>query len=779
MPYQVDRFNGTFLVSVADGTVDTTTDLRFLGKNYAGYGEVQNENFLHLLENFANTSPPPKAINGQVWYDSASKRLKYYDADNTKWRTTGSLEVGATAPTKMNVGDFWYDTSADQLYSWNGTTFVLIGPQPNIGGNLTATSVAIVPGKSPALNYNIVKLYAGSSNVVAVVSNDEFEVDFTTGVESTTDLGGFQYIKKGINLPNTDNVTGVTNSDLRFWGTSANALRLGGVLASEFIQRTTPAFTSQVSFTNAGFTVGSPGNNLAVFIELGDQPVIESRNSARVTVRIRENQNTAHDIMEFVAPGANPGAAIPGLDSAYNLGTPIYKWSNVYANTYNGNLIGNVTGNTVGSHKGNLVANDDSVAFNAATKNFTGTFTGILTGNVIGDVTGTSSNAFTLNNLQSSVETQASTIVVRDTSGNINAGRFIGTADKANELLVSGLGYRTALTTPTANSIVVRDGNGNINVNLVNGTATAANTIQADNAGYVTASTAAVGNTVVVRDFAGRINVTGINGSATSADQLQVDGTTYRLASTSAISNTIAARDSTGTLRATSLENTPVGVTVRNTGAFTTLTASGVTTITNNTAAVDKVTGALVVTGGVGVGGSVHATAFYGNLVGNVTGNVSGTVTGGINGPVGAGTPNTGAFTTLTANNNVTFTKGTDSSSTTTGTVVITGGLGVSGTIHTNGFVQSSSIALKENVSPISNGLDAIMSLVGVTYDRKDTQKHEAGLIAEEVAKVIPEVVSLDKEGKPVGIQYTNLVAYLIEAVKSLKDEIDTLKGVK
>jgi hypothetical protein len=124
MAYQVDKFNGTFLVSVADGTVDTTTDLRLLGKNYAGYGEVQNENFLHLLENFANTSPPPKAVNGQVWFDSATKRLKFYDADNTKWRTTGGLEVSSTAPVKMNVGDFWYDTSADQLYSWNGNAFV-------------------------------------------------------------------------------------------------------------------------------------------------------------------------------------------------------------------------------------------------------------------------------------------------------------------------------------------------------------------------------------------------------------------------------------------------------------------------------------------------------------------------------------------------------------------------------------------------------------------------------------------------------------------------------
>ena len=88
MAYEVNKFNGTFLVSVADGTIDTTTDLRFIGKNYAGYGEVQNENFLHLLENFSNTTAPPKAVTGQIWYDSGNNALKYYrsGASSNYWQ---------------------------------------------------------------------------------------------------------------------------------------------------------------------------------------------------------------------------------------------------------------------------------------------------------------------------------------------------------------------------------------------------------------------------------------------------------------------------------------------------------------------------------------------------------------------------------------------------------------------------------------------------------------------------------------------------------------------
>ena len=757
MAYQVDKFNGTFLVSVADGTVDTTTDLRLLGKNYAGYGEVQNENFLHLLENFANTSPPPKAVNGQAWFDSAEKRLKFYDAVNTKWRTTGGLEVSSTAPVKMNVGDFWYDTSADQLYSWNGNAFVLIGPQPTIGGNQTATLVDLV--KSPEdINYNIVRMIAGAGETVAIISTDEFTLGPSDAIQ------GFDVIRKGITLRNTFSVdSGVSTENYQFHGTASNAARLGGVLASEFVQKNASAFTSQVAFTNAGYTVGTPGNNLAVFIELGDQPVIESRNSARITVRIRESESVAHDIMEFIAPTTNPGAAIPGISSTFDLGTPINKWKNIYADDFVGRLTGTVTGNTLGSHKGNLVASDDSTAYNATTKAFTGSFTGILTGNVIGDVTGTSSNAFTLNNLQGSVATVNSTVVIRDSTGNINANNFIGTASRSDQILVAGFGYQSATTSPTANTIVVRDSNGSITANLLNGTATASNTLQADGGTYVTASTTPIGNTIVVRDSAGNIQVNGIVGSATTAAQLQVDSGSFRLASTSALSNTVAVRDENGVLRAASIQNTPIGTVTRSSGAFTTLTSNGLTSITSIQASTSTSTGALVVAGGVGIGGIVNAAG----------------VVGPITGSVGAGNRNSGEFTTLTANAATTLTANIASSSTTTGTLVITGGLGVSGQITTNSLVETSTIAIKNNIVSIDNALDKVIQLRGVTYDRIDTNTREAGLIAEWVEEIFPDLVVKDEKNVTVGIKYTKIIPYLIESIKMLKEELDQLKNAR
>jgi hypothetical protein len=100
------------------------------------------------------------------------------------------------------------------------------------------------------------------------------------------------------------------------------------------------------------------------------------------------------------------------------------------------------------------------------------------------------------------------------------------------------------------------------------------------------------------------------------------------------------------------------------------------------------------------------------------------------------------------------------------------------GALTATSITETSSITLKENINPIMGGLDSVLSLSGVTYDRKDgSTKNEAGLIAEDVFEVLPNVVSLDDNGNPEGINYTKLTAYLIEAVKELKAELDFIKG--
>jgi hypothetical protein len=465
MAYQVDKFNGTFLVSVDDGTIDTTTDLRFVGKNYAGYGEVQNENFLHLMENFANTSAPPKAVTGQIWYDSGNKKIRFYDG--ARFRTASGAEIGPTAPSGLQSGDFWFDTSAEQLYTWNGTEFVLIGPEtpPDLGASAVVSQVV---KDTLGNNHTIVKFQAGG-DVISIVSKDAFTLNSTINP-----ITGFTTIKKGVNLVNTNGTTGVTSTDHYFWGTASNAARLGGYPASEYIRLGEVSFDNEISFKDSGLTIGDQ-NDLRIRVENGDEPVIENRLGNTITLRVRVSDSDLRNVGIISSTGM-----VPGTTNFFNLGSTASRWANIYSTTFTGDVLGNLTGNTLGVHRGNILASSETLAFNAATQTFIGSFTGTLTGNVIGNITGTATNSLSLNSLVGEQTAVATSVALRDGSANLTANRFIGVADRSDRSRIDDAAvdtdpnYRSAKTTKTANTIAARDGAGNLLANTFDGTATAA-----------------------------------------------------------------------------------------------------------------------------------------------------------------------------------------------------------------------------------------------------------------------------------------------------------------
>ena len=483
MAYQVDKFNGTFFVSVEDGTIDTSSDLRFVGKNYAGYGEVQNENFLHLLENFANTTAPPKVITGQIWFDTANKKLKYYDG--SRFKLAGGAEVSTTAPSGLTTGDFWWDSSAKQLYAWSGTEFTLIGPEsaPDLG-NSTITAAVVKGTISTAVGPHTILKVIADDKVVGIFSKTEFTID-----NSQNPIEDFTVIKKGFTLAKTNATTGESSDGYRLWGTARNADFLGGFAADQYIRVGVNDFTSEVGFSDAGFQVGD-GNDLRVRIENGDEVIVENRLGNPITFRITVVETSdERDVAVIQSTGV-----VPGNDNIYSLGTSGSRWSNVYSSTFTGNLTGNVTGNITGIHTGNVLATDNTVMINATTKqigyagaNIVGTLTGSVTGS-----SASATNALKLTDLDPSVAvpgTAIATIPVRDTTGNITANQFIGIADKVNRTFidstdsvadpvwngaVTSTKYRTARLSATAYSIVARDASGNITTNLFQGTATAA-----------------------------------------------------------------------------------------------------------------------------------------------------------------------------------------------------------------------------------------------------------------------------------------------------------------
>jgi hypothetical protein len=381
MAYVINRWDGVAITTIEDGTVDTTLDIKLIGKNYAGYGEIQNENFLHMLENFAGATRPTNAIRGQIWYDTTSKKLKFYTGDQLGgekiWKTAGGVEHRPTEPENPTEGDLWFDTTRSQLkVRASSTSWLTIGPQ-SAGTGVTQMISRTLKGVDNQQRAVIAATI--EDQVVAIMSADNFSIDITDPESQITGYTGefSKNIKRGITLPYSNSV-GVSTQDPPhiFWGTASNALRLDGKTAAEFITAENTVFSSIVRFADPGFTVGTD-NDLRVFIENGVNPVIDNTTGPTISFRVRQGSTVRNPII------FNTTSVDPGTDIQFTLGSPDKRWSNVHSQTFTG----------VATQADSLrVGNDYRVA---------------------------------------SVSSGANTIAVRDSSGNLTAGVFSGVATSA------------------------------------------------------------------------------------------------------------------------------------------------------------------------------------------------------------------------------------------------------------------------------------------------------------------------------------------------------------
>ena len=362
MAYQIDRYNNTLLTVVEDGTIDQTTDLKFIGKNYAGYGEIQNENFLYLLENFAGANQPARPLSGQIWFDTANSKLKFYDG--TKFRTTGGAEIATTEPTGLAIGDFWWDSANDQLYVYNGVSYILIGPQ-NAGEGVTQMQSREVLDSTGATRGVIVSTI--EDEIVFVISPNEFDLN------ASTPITGFNRIKKGITLKWTQladagvtNSTGVAGRDFRFWGTASNAEKLGGVAASEFIQKTGVSFDSVVEFGDTGLTIGD-SEDFQLIVENGTEGVIQNVTGQNSIIKVKTTNGSG--ALTHVATFSTVGF-LPAADNAFDMGSTSLRWKDVYAVSFVGEA-SRATALRVGSdfRTASVSADNNSVAVRSPTGN--------------------------------------------------------------------------------------------------------------------------------------------------------------------------------------------------------------------------------------------------------------------------------------------------------------------------------------------------------------------------------------------------------------------------
>ncbi len=160
MSYNLNKTDGTLLTELVDGILDTnTTDISLVGRNYTGYGEFINENFIKMLENFANPNSPVAPLKGQLWYDTSESKLKVFDG--TDFQSAAGSFISETFPSGPVAGDTWFSTDDKQFYLYDGLTWTLIGP-----------AYSRLQGKSGVITDTIFDTDLNSKTVLKVFVNE-------------------------------------------------------------------------------------------------------------------------------------------------------------------------------------------------------------------------------------------------------------------------------------------------------------------------------------------------------------------------------------------------------------------------------------------------------------------------------------------------------------------------------------------------------------------------------------------------------------------------------
>ena len=218
MSYTINLTDGTIFAVVADGTINTDSSQTLVGKNYAGYGEFLNENYIRLLENASNTSAPGAPLTGQLWWDKTNSVMKVYNG--TVFKVISAATASANAPTSNIAGDLWFDTTNGQLKAYSGSAFVTIGPASTSGEGTSGAIVTTITDNG-ASDHVVVQMYV--NNVICGIWSKD--ATFTPAAA----ISGFATIGPGLNMSTT-----VTNAV--FNGTATNADTLDTLNSTSFMR---------------------------------------------------------------------------------------------------------------------------------------------------------------------------------------------------------------------------------------------------------------------------------------------------------------------------------------------------------------------------------------------------------------------------------------------------------------------------------------------------------------------------------------------------------------
>jgi microcystin-dependent protein len=294
------------------GNNDTDTSLTFIGPSSPSFGIAVNEDFLYLLENFANATPPSNPTEGQLWYDTSngtltSKQLRVYDNTgyapvNGVWQralTPGTLVLdGAVKP-----GDIWVDTSAGQLFiTLDALTWTLVGP--TYSSVLKSGSYAEQITDTAGGNHRVIKNYI-DDNVIEIIASERF-------TPNPPILGFASGLAPGINLSSTYNSTLNATAKYASALTLANGTSVTGNSLVRTDQDSTINATLNVQQINIGSSAGGGIAPWTMKQVSGNSTFVNPKPAGRFSFQVTTNPSTGIPILTetLVIDGNTPGVGI-------------------------------------------------------------------------------------------------------------------------------------------------------------------------------------------------------------------------------------------------------------------------------------------------------------------------------------------------------------------------------------------------------------------------------------------------------------------------------------
>jgi hypothetical protein len=297
MSYKINKTDGSLLVDLIDGTINTeSTDITLIGRNYKGFGELINENFVKMLENFASSSAPANPLRGQLWYDTSENRLKVYNGSEF---STNGIILSSTQPN-LAAGDLWIDSLNQQLKFFDGNDIVTVGPDytndQGVSGfvvdsildtqNVTRTVIKFFVGNSLSGVYSAAQFTPVTSQLIAeLVSGSNPTGTIYQGFNSVSDT--FKWRGVATKADSLVDGSGVYRNADSFLRTDVDDLTEGSITVQSndgviiglnndtSLRYASNSFIIQNNFANAdiAFKIKTPAVTDAIYIDASAQAV--------------------------------------------------------------------------------------------------------------------------------------------------------------------------------------------------------------------------------------------------------------------------------------------------------------------------------------------------------------------------------------------------------------------------------------------------------------------------------------------------------------------------